>query len=223
MPWFAGAAGRMGNGSSRFCTRAGVKVTGAFERPGHPQPRPGCGRGRRRGLARRRHSGRAEQALRARRFLLDFTAPGRPCRISRRPAGPGRHGHRHHRDRRGGPTPLPGVLADDPVLRSPSMSVAVNAVFGTLAQLAGRWAMRTTSRSSRRTIISRRTRQRDGGSDGGGHRPRPRPRPEDRLASTVATAWSANRLQGDRRPSHPGRRHRRSTRCCSGASGSPSR
>lgn len=134
----AGAAGRMGKRLVALLHESPeFQVVGAFERPGHPQLAQDAGAVAGVGPAGVLIADAAEKALRGAQVLFDFTAPAATL------------GNLEAASRAGvamviGTTGIseadlariPGLCRTIPCVRSPSMSVAVNAVFGTLAQLA---------------------------------------------------------------------------------------
>ena len=134
----AGAAGRMGGRIIALARDAAdLRVTGAFERPGHPRARTRRRRGRGRGPP-----GRGD---RARRRAAPGTGPRprgvhRPRAHARAPPArrrPGRRRGRRH-DRAPGRAGRRDPTAGDrvPIMFSPNMSVGVNLAFRVLALMA---------------------------------------------------------------------------------------
>jgi 4-hydroxy-tetrahydrodipicolinate reductase len=134
----AGAAGRMGKRLVALLHESPeFKVAGAFERPGHPQVGQDAGAVAGVGPLGVAISDTAGACLRGAQVLLDFTAPAATMQnldaASRAGVAMviGTTGIGEADLRR-----FPEFCTTIPCVRSPSMSVAVNAVFGSLAQLA---------------------------------------------------------------------------------------
>lgn len=134
----AGAAGRMGKRLVALLHEGSeFKVVGAFERPGHPQVGQDAGAVAGVGSLGVAISDAAATSLKGAHVLLDFTAPAATMQnldaASRAGVAMvvGTTGIGEADLAR-----IPTFCKAIPCVRSPSMSVAVNAVFGTLAQLA---------------------------------------------------------------------------------------
>ena len=134
----AGAAGRMGKRLVALLHESPeFSVTGAFERPGHPQLGQDAGAVAGVGSLGVRILDAAGASLKDAQVLLDFTAPAATMQnldaASRAGVAMviGTTGIGEADLAR-----IPEFCRKIPCVRSPSMSVAVNAVFGTLAQLA---------------------------------------------------------------------------------------
>lgn len=134
----AGAAGRMGKRLVALLHESPeFQVVGAFERPGHPQLAQDAG-----AVAGVEALGvpvldSVEKALHAGEVLLDFTAPAATMKNLETASRMGVAlviGTTGVAD--ADVARMPALCRTIPCVRSPSMSVAVNAVFGTLAQLA---------------------------------------------------------------------------------------